>query len=524
MKKIVFIIIALLIAIVTMAYLYFSGLNFEQKSNKHSLYVAAANSSLIFSFENDQSIIDILKGQNLLQELIGGEKFSQLVALNEELLSIPGLRRIIDHQSIYLGLNPGHDQSIDFVYSTQIGPDFKADQLLQTLKTGKATLDFSKEIITISLKDSTIFFAGIKDNLLVLSTSMDLVKKALTTSTEKTNNFAEFIKTNSRIAKNSLAEVYVNFESLPTLLKVTMPGKLSGELTPLNNQHAYSALIYNYSKEKILLTGTTTLQNNNYYKLFVNSPATKIDISNILPENTANYTAYGIADYPRFRKSLTQWLKNNKEDQKIDEVIKGINKTYRIDSEKLLPAFFNDQIITFQLSTSEKIGAINLTNGDKLEQLLLELSTTYNEDIKSLKVSGLLYAFYGAAFSNFKRPYYAIFDNYMVFANNASTLEDFLNSYKNNRLLISSASYGNAMEQLPVTSNIHFFINLENSSRIIQQNLYLPFFRHIYSDKGLKSYSSLSLQLSSDNYKFLSNLLMVKKPIIKATDSSSISP
>ncbi|RZK71501.1 MAG: DUF3352 domain-containing protein [Pedobacter sp.] len=208
-------------------------------------------------------------------------------------------------------------------------------------------------------------------------------------------------------------------------------------------------------------------------------------------------------------------------EKKVGKSINDINTEYRIDLEKVIPMYFTNQFITFQLSNAERLGAIGLTNGDKLDQLLLELRTDYTEDIKQLKVNGILTAFFGQAFNYFQKPYYTIVDNYLVFANRPESLRSFLNNYRNNKLLINAVNYGNAMDELPATSNIQVYVDLENSQRIAQKNLYLPFFRHVFNEDGLKSYASISYQLSSNNKKFLTNMLLIKKQAKLDSDSLS---
>ncbi|RZK82176.1 MAG: hypothetical protein EOO92_02685 [Pedobacter sp.] len=512
MKKIIAIIVVLFVAIITVAYLYFTGLNSEQKSSQHSLYAATANSSFVFSFENDQSIIDILKGQEILQQIIGADKFSQLEQLKNQFLNLPGINNYFDHQNVYISLNPGSNKDINFLYTTQINQDFDSKKLLETLKANKISVTSTKALFSVKLNDTLTFYAGFEENLVVLSTVPELVINAIKGASNKTNNFADFIKSNSRVTKNSLAELYINFETLPLLLKNTMPGGLTGELFPLDQQSAYAALVYNFSKEKLLLTGVTTLTKpNSYYQLFGNSPPKKVSINNILPDNTANYTAYTLNNYTSFRGNLSEWLKSKGQEKLVSNLTQNIKDKYRIDSEQLFPKYFNDQMITFQMSSTEKLGAINLSNGDKLSQQLIELSTKYDEDISVLNVDDLLYSFFGEAFKKFKRPYYCIIDNYMVFSNNASSLKSFLSKYRSNKLFINTQAYNNTLNQLPETANIHFYLDLENSENIALKNIYLPFFRHIYSVEGLRNYTSISYQLSSDGNKFLSNVLMTKK-------------
>lgn len=523
MKKIIVLIAVLFIAIVTMAYLYFTGINFEQKSNDHSLYVAASTSPLIFSFENDASILDILQGQDLLEEVIGEQKFEQIKSLKKNLLDQTSLNKYFSKQNVYISVIPGENKSFDFLYSTQLNAGTSVEQLLQTLKLSNIKVDQQK--LTIELPDSTVFYLGTNNNLVVFSTVSKLVTDAVKTKIDKENNFAAFIKTNSRINKNSLAEVYVNFDKLPALLKLTMPGNLTGELSSINKQNGYAALVYNFSKEKVLLTGITQINDqNNYFKLFTGTKPQKITINNILPENTANYTVYTIEAYSPFRDKLKNWFKYQKADKIVETLIKNTNSKYRVDLEQLFPKYFKDQLITFQLSNGEKLGAINLSNGDKLEQLLLDLSTSYNEDIKLLQVNDVLFSFYGEPFKKFKAPFYTILDNYLIFSNSASGLQSYLESYRSGKLLINTKNYGSALNQLPGSANIDFYVDFANSAQIAHKNIYLPFYRHLYSDKGLKSYSSASYQLSSDNGKFLTNFLLTKKLIYVNSDSLSILP
>ena len=492
--------------------MYFSGLNTQRENNDSSLYAATVNSALIFSFQNDKSIFDILKGQSILQEVIGEDSYAELQSIKDHILSAPNLNRIIGKQAIYISLIPGKDKKIDLLYSTQINSGGSKNQLMNALAAAKLQLDSSQKITTITLPDSAVFFLAIKGNLLLLSSTAQPVSNVLSATINDNTKFVQHIKSTSRLTKNSLAEVYINFKNLPLLLKATMPGKLSGELSALDSRNAFASLIYNFSKEKLLLTGSTQdNEPNDYYQLFSTSNAQKTTITNILPENTANYTIFAIENYTNWKKNLDAWFTGKKEQNTTNNTLKNINLKYHIDPDQIFPKYFKDQLITFQLSTTEKIGAINLSNGEKLDQLLLDLSSDYGDGIKIFKESDLLYSYFGEPFKKFKRPYYIIIDNYMIFANNASTVQSFLNSYKNNRLLINKESYLNSINQLPNTSNITFFIDLNNSSDIFLKNIYLPYYKHITNEKGLKNYQSFTYQLSGDNGKFQTNVLMNRK-------------
>lgn len=524
MKKIIVSIIVLLTAIVTMAYLYFSNLSTAQQTSDTGLRAAAASSALIFSFENEKGITDILKEQSLFSEILGSEKYQQLRSLKHHLLRLPTVRQALQNQNIHIGFVPGDQQEIDLICFTQLGNQINARQIIHSLRSSGIGIKTLTGITKITLADSSTFYLAIREKMIVISSSRPQVEIALSKSlNDSADTFMEYIQLGNRFNKNSLARLYINFKNLPPLLNKVVSGQLNGALSSLNNQDSYAALTYNYSNNKVLLTGTTTaVSPNNYYNLFSEQEPKKISIQNIFPYNTASYSIFAVDNYPVWRQKLTGWFASRKEDQKVTQLLSNINAKYHLNLEDTFPKYFKDQLMTLQLSTTEKIGAINLTNGDKLTQLLIDLSGEYNDEIKVLKESGILYAFFGQPFEGFKRPFYVILDNYMVFANHPSTLEVFLNDYKKNALLINNNNYINTSNQLPGNSSICFYVDHANSEAIFRKNIYPSFYRHLQAEEGLGKYASFTYQLSGDNGKFQTNILINKEPDYLQKDSLAL--
>lgn len=523
MKKIAIVIGLLLIAIVTMAYLYFSKLNADHNTTDMGLHAATCSSSLIFSFENEKGITDILKEQSVFKEILGKEKYGQLSAIKKYLLNLPTVNQETENQYVYITFVPGARQEIDFICFSQI-LSAQNPQILRAIKAGGTQIASLGNLSKLTMADSTICYLAIRDNLIILSNSQQQVTDFLTKKLpEKADKFADYIRTGDKLNKNSLAQLHINFNTLPLLLKNIVAGKLNGELSVLNNQDAFASLAYNYSRDKVLLTGTTIVNSsNNYYNLFADLKAQKISIQNMLPANTASYTIFAVDSYPSWRKKLSNWMTAEKEDKKNTQLIEDINTKYHLNLDDIFPRYFKNQMVTFQLNSTEKIGAINLSNGDKLTQLLIDLSSDYNEEIKSLNEEGVLYAYFGLPFENFKKPFYSILDNYMIFANNAATLQAFLKRYKNNQLLINTPNYINASNQLSGNSNISFYIDHTNSAGLLQKNIYLPYYNYLQSEEGLKKYDSFTYQLSGDGGKFQTNILINKQPDILQKDSLAL--
>ncbi|WP_285009060.1 hypothetical protein [Pedobacter faecalis] len=519
MKKILILILLLLTAIVAMAYFYFSALNADKKNSDGSLYAISQHAALVLCFQNDKSSTDILGDQPILQQVLGSDKYNELKSVGNMLIQSQAAVQAVDKQNIYIGLIP-EKKNLTFLYVTQINSESNLTQVISELG-GKINLTLEKDRYKLNLSDTLTCYLTLRENLLFLSPSSAVLNQALSRTLEKDNPFGAYIRSTSRISKNSLAEVHINFNQLPAVLKSTMPGNLSGELAVLNHMDAYTSLIYNYSAEKLLLNGSTQVNGrDSYYALYRHEPQ-KVTITNILPENTANYIVYTILQYGRWREELNKWLTGTSKGKTALDLTAQISEKYHLDLEQTFPRYFTNQLITFQLSTSEKLGAIALSNGEKLGQLLLDLSAEHSDDIRIFKESDLLFSFFGEPFKNFRRPYYTIVDNYLIFANYASTVQVFLNNYRNNRLLINRPNYLAAINQLPNSSSIMFYSDLDNSSRIMLRNIYLPYYKHLRQE-SMKDFNAFIWQMSGENGKYQTNVLMTKKAPADSLSQNSL--
>ncbi|QNN40108.1 hypothetical protein [Pedobacter roseus] len=509
MKKIVILTSALFLGVAFMAYLYFSKLGTDNDAKDLALQSATNNAALVFSFQNDKGFYDIMEGQHLIQQVLGKDKMNLLRLLKTGVIDDNGLNKYLKDQQVYISILPDSNKTLNFLITLQIQPDNDIKKFYEQLKTKKAISENSKELYTVKLNDSLSVYLGVHGQVLTVSTSLKLINNANVRLTE--NPFTEYIKENNRQIKNVLAHVYINFNQAPLLLKNIIAGNINGEIAIFNKQNSFAVLNYNFSKEKILFSGNTELKDQqNYLKLFENTVPQNTSIQNILPDNTANYVLYAYEDYKQWLKKLNNWQEQAKLNEKSSTVIKKVKDEYRIDLNYIFPVYTKNQFILFQLSTTEKLGAISLSNGEKVKQLLLDVSADYNEEIKLFKSADILYSYFGEPFKKFGRPYYTIVDNNLIVANNASTLQSFLSDYKNNRLLIQTPQYLDAVNQISTTSNVSYYINTKNSADIFRNNIQLGFYKHLRADSGLKSFDTFYYQMSADRNKFITNLLLNK--------------
>lgn len=517
MRKIYFTLTFLLLGVVGVAYLYFSTLNKENDANDHALRLVSGHAGIIFCFDNDKSFYEILGRQQIFDDILGERKSDLLKSLHQYFPLRTTHKFLSEDAKVYIGFIPGNKNSIDFVIAAQPNTKASLTEVINTLK--EVGVREQGNYHQLTFPDSTSCFITVHEKYILLANTAESLKK-LTTAPISDNQFAQYIKQASRFSKNTLANVYINYDKIPLLLKNISTTPPNEGFSVFGKQNSYAALSYNFSSDKLLLSGYTDIRDPNHYlSLFVNQHEQKITLDQVLPDKTANYIIYAFQDYKQWKKELDNWFQHTKELDKITKSFKQLNNKYRIDIPQSFPQYLQQQIAVFQLNSREKLGVLEINNGDKLEQLLLDISTEYNPDIRIFKEPRLLYYLFGEPFKSFNRPYYTIIDNHFVFANYASSLQVFLNSYKNNQILGRNENYLQFKEQTSSTATISAYISRENSSDIFRRYVRLPYYRQYWAEKGFREYNAFAYQLSADNERFMSNVLLLKKQQALPTDS-----
>lgn len=513
MKKIYFILATLVILISGMSYMYFSTLNKAGVQADVSLDLVSKNAGLIFSFQNDKGVRNILSGQDLLNNLVGEEKVTALKDLQADLQQ-KALAPFFEGQDVYLGIYPSEENKLDFMVAVQLNPDANEKTLAASLTGIGLTLKPYSTYQQVQLSNKQTYYILIQQRVVLIANASSVIDKLIASPKNNTeSDFIDFIQKSDRLAKNSLANLYINFKLLGPLMKSITPYFNRGELEILTKQHAYARLTYNFSKEKVFFSGENKILNtDSYFSLFAGLKPEKIELDKVLPANTASYTLYAFGDYKTFHTGLQKWFARRNEEKNVQDKIKAINDKYRLNLNELFLRYTNSQALTVQLQNKQKLAVVKLNSGEKVEQLLLDLSDDYDGEIRQLKEPDLLYYYFGAPFKSFKKPYYLVINNYIIFAAYPSSLLDFRNSYQANKLLILDQTYAQVYKQLPSSANILFYLNNRRAQNIIINTIYPAYYDQFRSERGLKAFDSFVYQLSGDQGTFQANVLFTTPP------------
>lgn len=514
MNKIILTTSVLLVAVFTVAYLYFSSISEGSRNNDKALSLIPNDAALILEFKNDKSIHEIFSDYTVFDAIIGDQKKNEISALKSVLQNTAKLYNNSLGQSIFLSFHPQEADSIAFLWVMLLPETLSEKEATEALfKNDSITCKKSTigniPIIEARIKSlDRIFYLRLNQNNVTGSFSKKALQNSLDSKTSKIG--PELIAEINRAIlqnQNSPVTAFVNFKSSIPFLSGFFKNKLSGNFSLLNNFNAIATLNMNFKSDALMFNGITKTDTTqqNYINLFLNQKAVKNPIRRIAPDNTANYIAYGVSSYPVFHKDLQVLLKLRKDIDPLNETFAQIRNETGIDPDRDIKKYWGHEFITFQLSTQERFAGIQLTNGRQMQFFLEPLSLEYSENIRKLNYPGMLYYYFGDALKQFNKPYYTIIDNQMILSNSARSLQRYVNSYSRNPLY-TDARFENFDQLVADHSNISIFIHIKNSRSNITSSLkrhYAGIFRS--EEYGLKKFYGLSFQWTSEGEHFFTN-------------------
>ncbi|RZK50192.1 MAG: hypothetical protein EOO99_03115 [Pedobacter sp.] len=486
MKRFAFILIILLLSVITIAYFYFKQLNAHSAASDQAINQITSQSGLVFKVEYNKNSFEILASQDLLQKLNGEADLSflnSILAFTQK----NGLQNLLEGQPVFMGLIPQSAKPNQLLITIQA-----TDEIPNRFLNASNIKALSPNYYEIT-QDSIPFYVYKNKNFLSASGDLEVLKK-LSHKNPEPNEFTKFIKSQSTFQKAQIANLYIDFKRLNPYFKSLLKDAATADLG-FFIQANYAKLDYNFSKNQILFTGFNEYQNSQeYIRLFESQTAQKAEILNLLPATTKTYQVFTYSSYQDWSSDLLKWQQDNQSSQTPLTDFNAIESKYGLKLKESITPYFKNQFILFQLKSGEKLGAIQLSDGEKVGQLLLDLSSPYNLEINGLKEKHLFKTFFGLPFSKFEKPFYTIIDNYLILANFPSSLQVFLNQYKADKTLVNLPAFQFYQSQIS-PSNISMYWN---------QN---------------KSFDSFSIHLIGDKNKFSSSYLAIPKDTVTQVTS-----
>ena len=514
MKTIIGITSALFIAVLSVAYLYFSNLNVKNRSNNQILSEIPSDASVIFQHQNDQSLYDIFKDYTIFDTIVGPQKKEDIHWLTNYLMSNVTLKTVMSGQKVFLSFHPSKTDSVDFLWSMQLKEKLNEEDIRKI-----SVSDPSNQILTFQETEQDIFliknktrnrpfYFAILKGIVRGSFNKDLLFRSLDKNSEKID--PEFIKTiNEGVRKdeNALVNLFINYNR-QGFLQPFFRNNLSGNFEILQSFSGFSSLSLNYKNDDLIYNGLTNILNkkNNYTRLFLNQTPVKNTIKTILPYNTSNALVYGLSSYTLFHDELSGLFKDRKELDTLNKQMGKITSETGVNPDRDLQKLWGNELSTIQLSTYENLAIIKVTNGTQMQFFLEPLSSTYSETIRKINFESLFYNYWGDPLKKYAKPFYMISDNLLILSNSPGTLQRYLKDYNSEKFLLKTESFRQFDQLVGDQSNISFILHFSNSASILKNLLKRNYAENFGNDKhGIKDLYALSYQLASNKDHFFTN-------------------
>jgi hypothetical protein len=519
MKKIIIIVSILFLGIIGVTWLYFKNLSSSENSNEKIFSLVPNDASIVFEYKNEVTFYDIFKDFNLFNNILGEKITSHLTALKQIFVDNRNLAPAFDGSNLYFALNQTEKNDAHILILANLAKNMDAEaDVIGVLKAKyKISIINHKEekIYKLIFNNQSKFRFYIHKSTFVGSFDSLLLDKSINLISNK-NLESQFKIDNSNVRnKNSIANLYVNFDKLPDFFNNFSNRKNPEETFNLKNIKATASLNINYQSNALMFSGITNpeLKENNYFNLFLSQQPGVNTLINIIPYDVANYCFYYTSDYKLFQDKLKNLYVDQNKWDKLNNQLETVSKSHAINLNKELIPVIGNEFGVFQLASGDKIGVVKTNNANRLNFLLSTISTEVTGNIRRFDDSNILEAYFGQPFENFRRPYFAFIENHLVFANNTTALNKFLGNYSNQKFLSRTDKHLEFQQFLSNQGNIFFFIHNSNSKAIIKSFLNIESYNGFRSENfNWKNIYGFAIQFSADKDKYFTNMYMNALP------------
>jgi len=528
MKKIIGITTALVLAVISLAYLYFSNLNVKSRNNDLVLSEIPADAAVIFQYLNEKSLYEIFTDYTVFDTIIGTQNKQELAWLKEILHSKKALIENTAGQRIFLSFHPSKTDSIHFLWSIPLKQNLSIKEVQNTFsepadKRITIRQQSTEAILELNFPElARPFYIYIGKGILRGSFSIELLKQSIDGKSAKINQaFIREVNIGLNKDANALAHLFINYNK-PGFLKPFFRRKLSDNIELFESLSGYSNLVMNYKSDVMMFNGISRLSSEKdaFIPIFLNQKPVQNTIKLAMPYNTASSISYGISNYTKYKQDLDLIFEARTELDTLNKQIKSIMAETGINPNRDMVKLWAKEMSTLHLSTSESLAIIKVSDGSKLQFLLEPMSSFYSPTVRRMNYSNLFYFYFGDPMKRYSKPFFTITDNLLILSNSPSSIQRYLNDYNSGRLLYKTKAYTQFDQLVADQSNISFVLYINNATFLLRNTLKSNYDKNFKSKNyGLKDLYGISYQLTSNNEYFFTNFYTGYKNINTASES-----
>jgi len=390
------------------------------------------------------------------------------------------------------------------------------DEVLSTLSK-----DIQVDIKTIEgnyymelkAKNQTLLIAE-SNGVYLFSNSLNILKESIE-NTNSTNEFSksESFKTLEKVSgKRADAHIFLNYY----YLNLISSEENLDFYTPLwknNNKIAkWTGLDLNLKSQEILLNGYTILNDTmaNFLGILKGQESKGMTIVDNFPYNTKSFKHLSLSDYNAFFKAWKTYLKTTDSWQENEKYFNKIDKSLNGKHAEITNDWWAGELACLTNANGKEYALFLAKKGRESFRKLSEVAhlsqpSMISMDYKGVKIKEInfkyyLYTQFGPSFQNFKKTYFSVVGELVVFAHSINDLKLYIDLLEDGHILNKNESYIAFSDNLSKNSNYTFYMKNPGSQNELVQSFSKEIRDQLNTTSLIKDdLSGFSLQLNWKN-------------------------
>ena len=385
-------------------------------------------------------------------------------------------------------------------------------------------------------------FISVVENVLLFSYDRKLIREAIAQSEKPAiTDDAAFASVRSKTSRSELYNLFINYGELNKML-AAFSSETPEFLRDLDETMKYSGFDLTLKDDEVLLNGYA-LQNDStpsYLRVFKDVGQGKINAAKILPQNTAMFTSVGFDDFADFYTRFTGYMEESDPQgyRDLEKNQRRLEKLLKIEFERDFFSWMKDEIVSGIVPTNEAgtkytyYAMLHFDDYDQVKERMdyvlerIDKRTPVKFDeiehngfpIIDMDLNGFFKIFFKKLFSEIEKPHFTYLDDYVVFANDTTSLINLIDNYNSQQTLAKLDAYDDYVGTFDGSSNIFTYLNNKNLYGYLYQTLDVETRRDLKKNKDLiQSFPQVGLQLypSGGMYK----MVLIYHPLLQAHES-----
>jgi hypothetical protein len=471
--------------------------------------------------------------------------FDSIFVHGEKVLNIE------DNTKIYLSVHADTVQGLDFIlaFNIPLTAEKRAvndiiEQSIPVMYTKRDTLVAGIAVHQYSLRDGKKFYYYLNNTVFAMSYSPDLIEKSARTlvanaSLLQNKSFTKVLKT---AGNQSSASVFVNFKNLSGIMPQYLSVDNKSFIEAMSNFAQWISMDLNLKNDIITMNGFSYSNDSahDYLSLFKNQKAPKIEMTSLMPLNTAFFSYIGVNDGQKYLKDFGQFNHTLEANQQQEKKLKLLEAKYGIDLNYFFKSWIgNEMASVITESYGEKYAPEQyaifktrdldkaLASFNELKQSIhvnAAIETVQDDEIKEyrnykiekLELPDFLPLIFGKAFPSFNQHFYTVINNYIVIAESQSSMRSLINFYSAGRTLTKDRNYIKFAESLSENSNFFIYSAVARSPKLYANQLEKGLAKDVEKNSAIfRKFQSLAMQFKASGDLFYNNLCLKYNPVYK---------